>query len=273
MAENELQQVHSLLLELQKVLRDKFSLENEIEALPVNLKALQEELAEANRKYLELTEKYNKAKEDVSSNSIRYDEAFTARTNAEKKMDTINTQREYEALSKEIDEARVRENGLLKARNASQAAVEELKVQLDEQSAVCDRIKEQADTESARIDETIASKKAEVEEIEKRCLEIKEQGISDELYTKFANIVKNKKGTGIVAIHGLVCQGCHMILPQQFVNDVRLDNSTEYCPYCSRILYYEESEDAIDLSDLADATEDESLADNVDEDAFADILD
>ena len=272
MAENELQQVHSLLLELQSVLRDKFALESEIEALPVNLRALQEELAEANKKYLDLTEKYNKAKEDVSSNSIRYDEAFTARTNAEKKMDTINTQREYEALSKEIDEAKVRENGLLKARNASQAEVEELKVQLDQQSTICDQIKEKVDSENARIDETIAAKVAQVADIEKQCLEIKKQGISDELYNKFSNIVKNKKGTGIVAIHGLVCQGCHMVLPQQFVNDVRLDNSTEYCPYCSRILFYEDSEDSIDLSQLVDQSDEDSLADNVDEGAFNDVL-
>lgn len=269
MAENELQQVHSLLLELQDVLKEKFTLESEIEALPVNLKELQSQLAEANVKYLELTDKYNKAKEDVASNSIKYDDAFTARTNAEKKMDTISTQREYEALSKEIDEAKVRENGLLKARNASQAAVEELNAQLKAQEEVTEALQKQVDEENAKIDQTISEKKAQIADIEARCNDIKAKGISDELYEKFAKIVKNKKGIGIVPIHGLVCQGCHMILPQQFVNDVRMDNSTEYCPYCSRILYYEESEDVIDLSDLSESSdEDESLADIVDEDSF-----
>lgn len=269
MAENELQQVHSLLLELQDVLKEKFSLESEIEALPVNLKELQSQLADANVKYLELTDKYNKAKEDVASNSIKYDDAFTARTNAEKKMDTISTQREYEALSKEIDEAKVRENGLLKARNASQAAVEELNAQLQAQEEVTEALQKQVNEENAKIDQTISEKQAQIADIDARCNDIKAKGISDELYEKFAKIVKNKKGIGIVPIHGLVCQGCHMILPQQFVNDVRMDNSTEYCPYCSRILYYEESEDVIDLSDLSEGSdEDESLADIVDEDSF-----
>ena len=66
MADFELQQIDSLLLTLQDVLRDKFALESEIEALPLNLSTQKEELAEANRKYLELNEKYNKAKEEAA---------------------------------------------------------------------------------------------------------------------------------------------------------------------------------------------------------------
>ncbi len=271
---NNLTEVHSLLLELQEVLKGKFALEAEIEALPVNLVALQGELADANKKYLELSAKYKQAKDEVASNSIKYDEAFQYRTESEKMMDKINTQREYESLLKQIDEAKVREAGLLKARTMSQVAVEDLNEQLDAQEVVCNDLKARADAESAKIDETMASKKAEMAEYEARCLEIKDRGISDELYAKFSNIVKNKKGVGIVPIHGLVCQGCNMILPQQFVNDVRMDNSIVYCPYCSRILFYEECEDAPDYSHLQSQAENEdgSLADEADEGGFDGIL-
>lgn len=267
MADKDLQQIDNLLLTLQDVLRVKFDLEKEIELLPENLKSQKEELAVANQKFLELNDKYTKAKEEAASNSIRYDEAFQNRTNAEKMMDTITTQREYEALSKQIEEAKIKENGLLRARNASTALVNQLKTQLEEQSAVCDAIKADVDSKNAEIDSIIIEKKQQIEELEKKCLEIKEQGISDEIYVKFCNIVKNKNGVGIVAIHGQVCQGCHMVLPVQFVNDVRMGNTTEYCPYCSRILYYEDSEDNnIDYSAA-------SYGDESDEDALADVVD
>lgn len=275
MADNNIQQIDSLLLTLQDVLRLKFELESEIESLPENLKTQKEELAEANKKFLELNEKYTKAKEDAASNSIRYDEAFQTRTNAEKMMDTISTQREYEALSKQIDEAKIKETGLLKARNTATALVEELKAQLDAQSKVCDEIKADVDAKSAEIDSIILEKKEQIAELDRRCLQVKEQGISDEIYAKFCNIVKNKKGVGIVAIHGQVCQGCHMVLPVQFVNDVRMGNTTEYCPYCSRILYYEESEDSnIDYSvdSFGEDSDDESFADVVDTGDFDDLL-
>lgn len=38
-----------------------------------------------------------------------------------------------------------------------------------------------------------------------------------------------------------VCSGCHMILPAQFENDVRRGAAIHFCPYCSRILYFEDS--------------------------------
>ncbi|MDD7256507.1 zinc ribbon domain-containing protein [Bullifex porci] len=275
MADKDLQQIDNLLLTLQDVLRVKFDLEKEIELLPENLKSQKEELAVANQKFLELNDKYLKAKEDAASNSIRYDEAFQTRTNAEKMMDSITTQREYEALSKQIEEAKIKENGLLRARNASTALVEQLKTQLDEQEAVCDAIKADVDAKNAEIDSIINEKKQQIAQLEEKCIEIKEQGISDEIYTKFCNIVKNKSGVGIVAIHGQVCQGCHMVLPVQFVNDVRMGNTTEYCPYCSRILYYEESEDSdIDYSaaSYGDEGDEEALADVVDTGDFDDLL-
>jgi hypothetical protein len=58
-----------------------------------------------------------------------------------------------------------------------------------------------------------------------------------------------------------------MILPVQFANLVRLGEEIVFCPYCSRILFYEESEgeeeeffsneDAGSLSDLDDMDEEE----------------
>jgi hypothetical protein len=87
--------------------------------------------------------------------------------------------------------------------------------------------------------------------------------------------VKNKKGKGIVPIHGLVCQGCHIVLPMQFVNVVRAAKEIEFCPYCSRILFYEEIEGAEEqfrksIEDID--IEEGGLADFVDSSEFDDLL-
>jgi predicted nucleic acid-binding Zn-ribbon protein len=84
---------------------------------------------------------------------------------------------------------------------------------------------------------------------------------------KFERIIRNKMGRGIVAIKGGVCMGCHMILPAQFANVVRQGKEIVFCPYCSRILFYEESEqgeedffndeDSGSLSDLDEMEEEE----------------
>ena len=38
-----------------------------------------------------------------------------------------------------------------------------------------------------------------------------------------------------------------MILPPQYVNTVRLGARVEFCPYCSRILFYQEDEEGESL--------------------------
>jgi predicted nucleic acid-binding Zn-ribbon protein len=74
-------------------------------------------------------------------------------------------------------------------------------------------------------------------------------------------------GKGIVAIKGGVCMGCHMILPAQFANDIHVGKEIVFCPYCSRILFYEEAkpgeeeefdnDDSGSLSDLDDIEDEE----------------
>ncbi len=271
---NNLELIHSALKNLQSVLKDRFVLVEEIKELPKNLRAKQNALNVANAKYLELTDNYTKAKEAYSSNSIKYDEAKTYRESSEKKMDEITTQREYEALSKQIDDAKIKEQSLLKARTVSQTQVNELHEQLSAQQIVCDEISEDVKAETEKIDATIAEKQKLIDELDAKCAELRQDIISDELYAKFSMIVQNKKGVGIVPIHGQVCQGCNMILPVQFVNDVRSNLNIEYCPYCSRILFYEESDNVVDLDSIVSLMEeeDDSLSEVVDSSDFDDIL-
>ena len=227
---------------LQEVLQKKFDLENQVEALPANLRAEEALLAEDNTKYLKLTEKYNSVNEEYKSLSIRYDDAFASRTGYEKQMEFINTQREYEALSKQLDEAKLQEQTLLKSRNQKKAELEKLNAELDEQEKTCDEQKARVDEERAKVEGVLDGIYAEIQELDNKCAEIKGSAISDELYSKFTNITKQKGGIGLVPVWGQVCQGCNMVLPMQFVIDLRLKqehNDLDYCPYCSRIIYHE----------------------------------
>ena len=95
------------LRELQKVLSEKFDLEIQAETLPADLRKEESLLKEANERYLELNESFKNVTDEVKSLSIRYEDAFNTRTGYEKQMEYLNTQREYEALSKQLDEASI----------------------------------------------------------------------------------------------------------------------------------------------------------------------
>jgi len=102
------------------------------------------------------------------------------------------------------------------------------------------------------LESEIEQKRAEIDQNSKEIIEEIEnlrtkensltQELEDDLMFKFERIIRSKSGMGIVPIHGVVCTGCHMILPANFVNEVRQADKIVFCPYCSRILYYEETE-------------------------------
>ena len=239
MADNE---ILDCLIRLQDVLQNKFELEKQVEVLPANLREEEKKLKDANQKYLLLTEKYNSVNDELKSLSIRYDDAFNSRTEYEKQMEFINTQREYEALYKQLEEAKLQEQVLLKSRNAKKAELSNLSAELDAEEKNLDEQKAIVEAEHAKVDATLDKIYAGIDELNAQCEEIKGNVISPELYEKFCNISKQKNGIGIVPIHGQVCSGCDMVLPMQFVIDTRmkqLHSEIEYCPYCSRIIWYE----------------------------------
>ena len=107
----------------------------------------------------------------------------------------------------------------------------------------------------------------------------KEEGLlipdlDPEMVFKFERIIKSKnkngvdKEGGIVAVKGNVCNGCHMILPSQFANEVRKGESVLFCPYCSRVLYYLEGSETENIEDmpLPDEENNQEVDDFLDDD-------
>lgn len=234
--------VFEKLSQLQDVLLQKFALEDEIEQLPRNLKIRQEQLALINKEYAEVLAASQKAQDDLKNLRFEYEDVVARRESSEKKMESIATQREFEALEKEIKDASASEEELLKQVRAKDQETKELDVQCETKSAELKAQQEAVDTESAKIEGETTEKKARLADLEAQCRSYIGDKLDEAMYDKFSSIVKSKHGKGIVPIHGVVCQGCHIVLPIQFVNEVRGKDEIHFCPYCSRILYYEEVE-------------------------------
>ncbi len=269
-----MQEVFEKLRDLQEVLAKMFEVEAEIAEIPHALETKQELLTRTNKAYLELHEKSEKAKDDLKSLRIQLDDAERSRENSEKQMELITTQREFEALEKEIKDAAAREQQLRKSLLAKEKYCGELDEKLEEQEALMAYQQEEVKAETEKKDARISEKEQELSSLQSQ-RDALTPGLSDELIFKFERIIKNKAGKGIVPIHGLVCQGCHMTLPIQFVNDVRKAEDIEFCPYCSRILYFDETFEGAEAQFVKHddvEIEEGGLADFVDKDEFDDFV-
>jgi predicted nucleic acid-binding Zn-ribbon protein len=267
-------EVFGKLRTLQEILSRKFTLEQQIREIPKILSTQEELLARLKKTFIEKNQDYEKARASGGEYLNLLGEAEQARERAEKNMDVISTQREYEALDKEIRDASEKEQQYRKELQREERLISDLDEQMKQSAALIEQQERELTERRLGIEAEIAGKKAQVEELGEEERRVT-PGLDPEVLFKFERIIRNKMGRGIVAIKGGVCMGCHMILPIQFANNVRLGEEIVFCPYCSRILYYEESEqgeeeffdaeDAGSLSDLDDMEEDDYEEDDEEE--------
>lgn len=270
-------EIFNKLKSLQLILGRKYELENKINEAPKQLDSQGILLDRMRKEFIEKNHVYESVKEKVLQLKKELDEAVSARESGEKNMDVITTHREYEALEKQISEASAKEAEVRKALQKEEKSLAELN---DSIKTMEEMIKAQENdiAESRRtLDGQLDNLKAELAELNNRENEII-PGLDQEVLFKFQRIIQ-RNSEGIVAVKNGVCTGCNMILPAQFANEVHEGDSILFCPYCSRILFYEESEENTqetyfdDAGSLADIEDDFVDEEEIDEDAEDELFD
>ena len=253
------QDIFEKLKKLQTILVKKYELEQKKEEAPKQLSSQEELLARMKKEYIEKNNEYEEVKSVVAQLKFDLDEAVKSREKGEKGMDDIQTHREYEALEKQISEATEKENEVRKELQKEEKLLEEIKETLKiNEDMIASQESDLASSKDS-LNKELASYDSELTKLKKDEDKITPD-LDQEILFKFQRIIQ-RNSEGIVAVRNGVCTGCHMILPAQFANLVREGDSINFCPYCSRILFYEESNDEDAYNSYFSLEEAGSLAD------------
>ena len=260
--ENDLEKLRTL----QAIIYEKHGLEKNIQEIPKLLGTQEEILNRLKKNFIEKNTDYERFKAEEADLKNKLFETELIREKSEKNMDVVTTQREIEALDKEIKDAMDKELQYRKDIQQRERILSELYIKIKEQTSLIEQQEKELEDRRQKIEAEITDKQKQLDTLRKKESKLTDN-LDSEVVFKFERIIKNKMGIGIVAIKGNVCMGCHMILPVQFANEVRIGEEFVFCPYCSRILYFEESadgdedffntEDTGALSDLDDMEEEE----------------
>jgi predicted nucleic acid-binding Zn-ribbon protein len=233
-----MEEVFKKLRSLQEILSQKFEIEREMEEIPKILATRTELLNRMKKSYLEKTHEHETKGRYIDELRNKAIEAERVREGFEQQMDMIQTQREYEALDKEIKDSGEKEQDLRRDLQREEQLLIEMKVNLEKEESMISKQEEEVQKEQSRIKLAVQEKGKGLKALEKKEKSIT-PGLDEEILFKFERIIKSKAGLGIVPIEHGVCSGCHMILTVQFVNDVHEGEGIMFCPYCSRILFYQ----------------------------------
>jgi len=253
-----MEELFERLRTFQELLMERVAIEKEVRELPKSIAAQEEVLARAKKSYGERSQRFEETQSRVGQLRAELADVVAHKDKSEQQMDSISNPREFEALNKEITEAGLKEDQLRKDLKREEENLRESEGEVKSSEALITSQESEIAAKRTKITNDEASMKARVTELKGKETDITAD-IDTEVVFKFERIIKSKQGVGIVPVKGVVCSGCSMILPAQFVNEVRQSDKIVFCPYCSRVLFFQEGDEA--QEDLIVDIESGSLAD------------
>ncbi len=234
------------LIELQRVMKRIYDLEQKNLKLPLKLEKYKKKLAIVENSIFNVNSNLTELERQLQKNELAVSENNDRRADIESKKDKIETEKEVEALT--IEENNVNENeiALKNERIEIERKIQIYTIRLNGQEDTDNSLQKQKDVLVERItnEETTLHEKEDKNKAKMDKLLEKESVLSPNiepaLLKKFTRILKNKNGVAAVSIIDESCQGCHMIVPPQVIADVKKGNDLVYCLHCSRILYVDE---------------------------------
>ena len=244
-------EVFKNLKSLQEILVQKYELEGKKSDAPKQLGNQEDLLAKTQKEFIEQKANYDATQDKVAQLKSQLEEAIKSREEGEKGVANSTTHREYEALAKQVEDAKNLEEQVRKDLQKEEKDLAELNERLKNseelikfQETELNSSRDSLNKELSSYDNKLAKLKVEEDKVTKNINDIysKEENAelkAQEILFKFQRIIQ-RNSEGIVSVRNGVCSGCHMILPANFANEVREGEDINFCPYCSRILYYEE---------------------------------
>ncbi len=148
----------------------------------------------------------------------------------------VKTNEEYKALLKEIAFAETEHARTEDELLALFDELDTLATSVRTQEASILRKEQETEQEKIRLEEESSRMQTMRDQLllqrESLCLDLEAS-----LIQNYERIRRNRQGQAVVVVRGDVCEGCHMGVPPQTVNEVLQTGEVRTCPHCLRILY------------------------------------
>jgi uncharacterized protein len=159
----------------------------------------------------------------------------------EAKLYEVKTNKEYQALLKEIEAAKDANGKTEEEVLILMEKIDELRKDVETAKKELKKKESEAAVEQKKLDEELHSVDAVVSDLKKTrdtLLAI----VDDELKTTFVTLMERRDGVAVVNVRNGVCLGCFMNIPPQLFIEATKNRQMILCPSCNRIFYFIDEE-------------------------------
>jgi predicted nucleic acid-binding Zn-ribbon protein len=229
------------LILLQKIDRELARIHGRKKELPGRLSRLDEDFSaarggvEAEGQRLEDVLKNHRAKEENLKRGIEN------LKKTKERLFEVKTNKEYQAMLKEIEMITTRNSGvedeiilMLEEVDAARNSLKAKEHELVAFREAYEKEKKEIEGELALIDSQLAQRIAKVKNLRGK--------MNPETLSRYERIKSRGNGLAVVSVWKGVCEGCHMNIPPQMYNELQRSEDIMECPFCNRIIFWNDRE-------------------------------
>ncbi|OPX33988.1 hypothetical protein B1H10_04590 [candidate division KSB1 bacterium 4484_188] len=225
------------LIELQEIDTRFDELQMQKGDLPLMIEEAENDLEEIKSQENELEIQLKKGEADRRMFQVEIEAGRGKLKEYEDKLYKVQTNKEYDAISLEIDTKKMEINELENKILQSLEEEEETKKNLDELKERLEKVDKQLDEYRHELEEIIKHTRAEEARLSKEREKITEV-IDKRILRQYQRIRKAKGGLAVVPIKKGSCGGCFSAIPPQRIVEIRELNRMHTCENCGRILVW-----------------------------------
>ncbi len=229
----------SNLVGLQEIDSQIYALNQEKQAKPLEIKAIEEQF-EAKKQSLLVLEKLSL---DLQKQKKDKEGELAAKEESAKKLQgqlfQLKTNKEYQTMLQQIADTKA--DGSVIEENILEIMVKMDKVKLD-----IEEEKKKLQEEEKFFNGEKAKVQIRVKEIDDKIAQLDAQrkqiipGIDKKIIDQYERVLASRNGLAITTAKNNSCQGCNMYVPPQVINLIKMYEKIITCEMCNRILYVED---------------------------------
>jgi len=154
------------LKELQDILAEKYQIENELKEIPRSLITKTELVSRLKKSFIEKNTKFEETKQKINDVRIHMQDSERDRETYEAKIVDISTQREYEALVKEIKDSSEKEQTFRKELQREEKVLQEMEQAIEREEMLIREQEEELKAEQEKIEQELAKRREKIQEID-----------------------------------------------------------------------------------------------------------
>ncbi len=211
--------------------------------LPIEIQDLEDEVLGLHTRLERYTTEIKDNEKKIAAGKNAIEEAKLKLDKKSEQQKQVVNNREYEILSKEIENLELDIQIYEKNINDANYEIDNKKSELETLSALIEEKNEDLRLKKTELDQIIVETKKEEEDLRVSAKNL-EDGIDNRLLTAFKRIRKNaRNGLAVVPIERNACSGCFSKVPPQRQLDIRQRKKIIVCENCGRIIVDHEMTD------------------------------